>query len=44
MKITICGSATFINEMEAVAGQLKNLGHEVKGMPVKFVDEDGKLW
>jgi len=44
MKITICGSATFINEMEAVAEQLKNLEHEVKGMPVKFVDEDGKLW
>ena len=30
MKITICGSAAFINEMEDVVEQLKNLGHEVK--------------
>lgn len=44
MKITICGSAIFVNEMEIVAGQLKNLGHEVKSMPTKFVDADGKLW
>jgi len=44
MKITICGSAAFVNEMEAVAGQLKNLGHEVKGMPAKFVDADGREW
>ena len=44
MKITICGSAAFIKEMEAVAGQLKKLGHKVKSMPVKFVDGDGKVW
>jgi hypothetical protein len=44
MKITICGSAVFVKEMEAVAGQLKELGHKVKSMPVKFVDGDGKIW
>jgi hypothetical protein len=44
MKITICGSAAFINEMEVAAAQLKKLGHEVKSMPTKFVDGDGKHW
>ena len=44
MKITICGSAVFVKEMEAVAGQLEKLGHKVKSMPVKFVDGDGKVW
>lgn len=44
MKITICGSTAFINEMEAVAGQLESLGHEVKFPPVRFVDGGGKQW
>jgi|SRR3989344_5148153 len=44
MKITICGSTAFINEMEAVAEQLKALNHEVEFPPVKFTDGDGKEW
>lgn len=44
MKITICGSAAFIDKMEPVAEQLIKLGHEVKGMPKKFTDADGKEW
>jgi hypothetical protein len=44
MKITICGSAAFVEEMQGVAAELKNLGHEVKGMPTKFVDGDGREW
>jgi hypothetical protein len=44
MKITICGSAAFINEMQAVVEQLTKLGHEVKAMPTKFTDSAGKEW
>lgn len=44
MKITICGSTAFINEMEAVAKQLENLGHDAQFPPVKFVDGGGKEW
>ena len=44
MKITICGSTAFIKEMEAVANQLKHLGHEVEFPPVEFTDGDGKKW
>jgi len=44
MKITICGSTAFIKEMEDVAAQLKNLGHEAEFPPVKFTDGDGKEW
>ena len=44
MKITICGSTAFINEMAEVAEQLKKLGHEVEFPPVKFVDGGGKEW
>jgi hypothetical protein len=44
MKITICGSTAFINEMEAVAKQLAEMGHEAEFPPVKFVDGDGKEW
>ncbi len=44
MKITICGSAAFVKEMEAVAEQLNKLGHEAKSLPTKFTDGDGKLW
>ena len=44
MKITICGSAGFAEEMDALAGQLKKLGHKVKSLPLEFVDGDGKRW
>ncbi|HYV33617.1 MAG TPA: hypothetical protein VE973_02110 [Candidatus Limnocylindria bacterium] len=44
MKITICGSIAFIREMEAVAKQLKALGHKVKSPPAIFVDGHGKHW
>ena len=44
MKITICGSTAFINEMEAVAKQLEGLGHKIEFPPVKFKDGDGKEW
>jgi hypothetical protein len=44
MKITLCGSAGFVVEMNALAGQLKKLGHDVKSMPLKFTDGNGKVW
>jgi hypothetical protein len=44
MKITICGSAAFIDEMQAAAARLKKLGYDVQAMPTKFVDGDGKEW
>ena len=44
MKITICGSTAFINEMDNVAQALERLGHEVKFPPVTFTDGDGKEW
>jgi hypothetical protein len=42
MKITICGSTAFIDEMEVVSKQLEALGHEVKLPPVKVINSDGK--
>ena len=45
MKITICGSTAFIDEMEEVSKKLEFLGHEVKFPPVKVIDKNGKeLW
>src|ERR1051326_3274333 len=44
MKITICGSTAFIEQMEKISNDLKSLGHEVQMPPVKFVDGDGKEW
>lgn len=41
MKITLCGSTAFIDEMEAVSKQVEALGHEVKMPPVIIVAEDG---
>ena len=41
MKITICGSTAFIDEMESVSRKLEDLGHEVKFPPVKVIDKDG---
>ena len=39
MKITICGSTAFINEMEKVSNELTTLGHEVKFPPMMKFDE-----
>lgn len=44
MKITICGSINFVDEMGALSEKLTALGHEVKMPPKKFVDESGKEW
>ena len=44
MKITICGSINFINEMAGLSEKLTALGHEVKMPPQKFTDESGKEW
>jgi hypothetical protein len=44
MKITICGSIAFIDEMEKIMNNLQSLGHEVAMPPLKFVDGNGKQW
>jgi hypothetical protein len=44
MKITLCGSIAFIDEMGTVLKQLEVLGHEVKIPPAKFLGWDGKEW
>lgn len=43
MKITICGSIAFIQEMLDVKKQLENLGHEVKMPPTEVPDENGQI-
>jgi hypothetical protein len=42
MKITICGSVAFINEMEDMAKQLDQRGHEVKLPPSSHPGENGE--
>lgn len=42
MKITICGSIAFIDEMQAVKNELEKMGHEVKLPPSEVLDENGK--
>ncbi len=42
MKITICGSIAFIDEMQATKNKLEQLGHEVKLPPLEIIDENGK--
>lgn len=42
MKITICGSIAFIDEMTATATELSKHGHEVKAPPVFIRNNDGK--
>ena len=44
MKITICTSMAFVDEMLDVKKKLEELGHEVKVPPEKFVDDRGKEW
>lgn len=41
MKITLCGSIAFIDEMDAIRKKLERLGHEVKMPPLEIVDDTG---
>ena len=43
MKVTICGSIAFIDEMLETQKKLEQLGHEVKIPPHEIMDENGKL-
>jgi len=43
MKITICGSIVFQDEVLSVKEKLEKLGHEVKLWPLQLKDERGKL-
>ena len=42
MKITICASIAFIDEMSALKQQLEQMGHEVKMPPLTVPNEQGK--
>jgi len=42
MRITICGSIAFIDEMQEAKKQLEQIGHEVKTPPLEVNDENGK--
>ncbi|MDD5750580.1 MAG: hypothetical protein PHU56_02945 [Candidatus Pacebacteria bacterium] len=43
MKITICGSIAFFDEMTGVKKDLELLGHEVKLPPVEIPNEQGEM-
>lgn len=43
MKITLCGSGFFMDKILAVAGELKQAGHEIYHYPQKVKDPQGKL-
>ena len=43
MKITICGSIAFQDEVLSVKEKLEKLGHEVKVWPLKLEDGKGQL-
>jgi len=43
MKITVCGSAGFFEDMLKVKKQLEELGHEVKLPPSKIKDDNGNM-
>lgn len=43
MKITLCGSIAFIDEMDAVRKELETLGYEVKLPPLEIEGGDGKM-
>lgn len=43
MKITLCGSIAFFDQMLAVKKQLEALGHEVKLPPTEVPDENGRM-
>lgn len=42
MKITLCGSIAFINEMDSIRAELEALGHEVKMPPLTKTGEHGE--
>lgn len=42
MKITICGSVAFQDEVLSIKEKLEKLGHEVKMWPLKLKDEKGQ--
>lgn len=42
MKITICGSVAFIDEMLETKKKLEELGHEVKMPPTEVNDKNGR--
>jgi hypothetical protein len=42
MRITICGSIAFLDEMLETKKNLEELGHEVKMPPTELIDEQGK--
>jgi hypothetical protein len=42
MKITICGSIAFFDNMLKVKSELESLGHEVKTPPTTITDNAGK--
>lgn len=43
MKITLCGSIAFIDEMDAARKELESMGHEVKLPPLEVADGEGKM-
>jgi len=43
MKITICGSIAFQDEVLSVKEKLEKLGHEIEIWPLKLKDEKGQL-
>jgi len=43
MKITICGSIAFFDEMMAVKNDLQKMGHEVKLPPTEIPNEQGEM-
>lgn len=43
MKITLCGSIAFIDEMDAIRKELELLGHEVKMPPLEVMGGEGKM-
>jgi hypothetical protein len=43
MKITICGSIAFYEQMVSIAKQLEEIGHEVKMPPTEVKGENGEM-
>lgn len=43
MKLTICGSIAFHDEMLEIKKQLEHLGHEVRLPPTEIKDDTGKM-
>lgn len=43
MRITICGSISFYDEMLGIKEELEQLGHEVKLPPFEVKDENGNM-